>query len=209
LFTIYICVHPLTSYPLPLTFVAMHTIEPYFNWRHLYASEEDEYSPFFGREYSEFEFTNRIYNFIIHPQWDDIGSPTLFMKILYADYDEGFAILELLGEWNDAIYNDIMMLKRDIIEQLMLHRINKFILVGENVLNFHASDDSYYEEWKEEVDESGGWVALVNFQPHVLQELKKSGTLDYLHAGGKLDDMDWRRLNPLQMFQLTEKWLNE
>ncbi|HVE60288.1 MAG TPA: hypothetical protein VNA26_00615, partial [Chitinophagaceae bacterium] len=78
----------------------MHTIEPFYNWRHLYMSEEDENSPFFGREYSEFEFTNSIYDHFIHPQWDDIGSPTLFMKIIFADYEEGFAVIELLGEWN-------------------------------------------------------------------------------------------------------------
>src|SRR4051812_3659777 len=123
----------------------MHAIEPHFNWRHLYTAEEDERSPFYGREYSEFEFSNRIYNFVLHPQWDDMGSPTLFIKILFVDYDERYAIIELIGEWNDAINNDIMFLKRDIIDQLLLHKINKFILIGENVLNFHYSDDSYYE----------------------------------------------------------------
>ena len=51
----------------------MHNIEPYYNWRHIYISEEDERSPFFGREYSEFEFTQAIYNYLIHPQWDEFG----------------------------------------------------------------------------------------------------------------------------------------
>jgi hypothetical protein len=41
----------------------MHEIEPYFNWRHLYTAEEDENSPFFGREYSEFEYSNTVYNY--------------------------------------------------------------------------------------------------------------------------------------------------
>ena len=59
----------------------MHDIEPYFNWRHLYISADDEQSPFYGREYSEVEFTNSIYNFVIHPQWDDFGSETLYIKI--------------------------------------------------------------------------------------------------------------------------------
>jgi hypothetical protein len=40
------------------------------------------------------------------------------MKILYADYEEGFCIIELIGEWNDLLYNDIMLLKRDIVEHL-------------------------------------------------------------------------------------------
>ena len=131
----------------------MHTLEPYWNWRHLYMAEEDERSPFHGREYSEFEFTHAVYDHVLHPQWDEIGSETLYIKILFADYDEGFCIVELIGEWNDLLHNDIMLLKRDIVEQLMAHGLKRFILIGENVLNFHASDDSYYEEWWEECED--------------------------------------------------------
>ena len=36
----------------------MHEIEPFYNWRHIYVSEEDAKSPFYGREYSEFEFSH-------------------------------------------------------------------------------------------------------------------------------------------------------
>ena len=89
----------------------MHEIEPFYNWRHLYVSEEDERSPFYGRIYSEFEFTQTIYNYYIHPQWDEFGSRTLYMKVLLADYDEHYVVIELFGEWNDAIENDIMILK--------------------------------------------------------------------------------------------------
>ena len=78
----------------------MHDIEPYFKWRDWYTAEEDTRSPFYGREYSEFEFTHAVYNYLIHPQWDEFGSKTLYLKILYADYDEHFAIIEMLGEWN-------------------------------------------------------------------------------------------------------------
>src|SRR3954471_2860278 len=93
--------HICTSAHLRIT--TMHAIEPFYNWRHLYIAEEDERSPFYGREYSEFEFTNQVYNFLIHPQWDEFGSPTLYMKILYADYELKACIIELLGEWNDAL----------------------------------------------------------------------------------------------------------
>ncbi len=51
----------------------MHEIEPFYNWRHIYVSEEDERSPFYGRVYSEFEFSQTIYNYYIHPQWDEFG----------------------------------------------------------------------------------------------------------------------------------------
>jgi hypothetical protein len=53
------------------------------------------------------------------------------------DYDSAYAIIELIGEWNDAIENDIMILKRDIIDVLIDQGVNQFILIGENVLNFH------------------------------------------------------------------------
>ncbi len=55
--------------------------------------------------------TQTIYNYYIHPQWDDFGSRTLYLKVLLADYDEQYVIIELFGEWNDAIENDIMNLK--------------------------------------------------------------------------------------------------
>ncbi len=58
----------------------MHDIEPYYNWRHIYVASEDPQSPFYGREYSEFEFENTIYNYMLHPQWDNIGSETLYIK---------------------------------------------------------------------------------------------------------------------------------
>ena len=54
---------------------------------------------FYGRQYDEFKFTNKIYNYFIHPQWDDFGSATLYAKILYVEYDEGYAVIELMGEW--------------------------------------------------------------------------------------------------------------
>ena len=92
----------------------MHNIEPYFNWRDEYVSEEDDRSPFYGREYNEFQYTTKIYNYFIHPQWDDFGSPTLYTKILHADYDQGFAILEFIGEWNDCIHKRHHVFKKEI-----------------------------------------------------------------------------------------------
>jgi hypothetical protein len=177
----------------------MHDIEPHYNWRHLYIASEDELSPFYGREYSEFEFTHAIYNYVIHPQWDDFGSQTLFMKILYADYHEGYAIFELIGEWNDCLNNDIMFLKRDIVDELIHQGINKFIIIGENVLNFHASDDSYYEEWFEDVED--GWIVFINFRPHVLKEFKLYGIDYYVNLGGNFEYMNWSSLSPMQLYK--------
>jgi len=176
----------------------MHYIEPFYLWRIYYIASEDTSSPFYGREYSEFEFSNSIYDFVIHPQWDSIGSPTLYMKILFVEYEEGYAIMELIGEWNDAIENDIMILKRDIIEPMIEKGIDKFILIGENVLNFHYSDDCYYEEWFDEVDE--GWIALVNFHDHVIREFERINIDHYFVMGGELEDIEWRTYQPFQFF---------
>lgn len=177
----------------------MHTIEPFYNWRHLYIASEDELSPFYGREYSEFEYSNTIYNYYIHPQWDDIGSETLYIKVLFSDYEEGFAIIEMIGEWNDAINNDIMLLKRDIIDELIFSGVNKFILIGENVLNFHHSDDSYYEEWFDDIGEEG-WIVFLNFREHVLKEFKRANLDYYFISEGELNDFEWRKFSPGQVF---------
>lgn len=181
----------------------MHFVEPYYNWRGYYIASEDPSSPFYGREYSEFEFSNTIYNYYIHPQWDTIGSPTLFIKILFVEYDKSYAIIEMIGEWNDAIENDIMTLKRDIIEPMLEQGINKFILIGENVLNFHYSDECYYEEWFDEVEE--GWIAMVNFHDHVIREFERINIDHYFVMGGELEDIEWRTYVPFHFYKKVEE----
>jgi hypothetical protein len=182
----------------------VHSIEPYFHWRDYYIAEEDEKSPFFGRTYSEFEFTNTIYNYYIHPQWDEIGSPTLYIKIIFVDYDKGYAIIELIGEWNDAIGNDIMFLKRDIADRLMEKGIYKFMLIGENVLNFHGSDDCYYEEWYDDVKDAGGYIVLLNFRDHVVKEMERTRLHYYINMGERFNEIDWRTVKPFHFHKLVE-----
>jgi len=185
----------------------MHTIEPHYNWRNLYIASEDERSPFFGKAYSEFEFTQVIYDHVIHPQWDYFGTPSLYLKVLFADYDEGFAVIELLGEWNDCINNDIMFLKREVVEPLMKNCVNKFILLGENVLNFHASDECYYEEWSEELDD--GWIYMLNFREHVLNEFCQNSIDKYFTNLETNYEMHWRTFRPMQLFQKIELSISE
>jgi len=182
-------------------------IEPYYNWRGFYTAENDIQSPFYERVYSEFEFTDSIYNYLIHPQWDNIGSPSLFIKILFADYDEGFTVIELFGEWNDAVQNDIMIFKRDIIEVMMQCGISKFALIAENVLNFHADGDDYYEEWFEEVEDANGWIAMINLRQHVLEEMKSENLDSYFVLGGDLADYSWRTMTPAQFYSSIERYV--
>lgn len=180
----------------------MHEIEPFYRWRDDYISSEDERSPFYNQEYNEFEYDKKVYNFLLHPQWDHFGSDTLYLKILYADYDHHYAIIEMIGEWNDAIDNDIMLLKREVIDLMLADDITKFILIGENILNFHSSDDSYYEEWFQDVED--GWIVGVNFRQHVIEEFKQSDIDYFINFGGNFDDLNWRVLKPAQLYHTIE-----
>ena len=182
----------------------MQDIEPYYNWRHLYVAEEDKLSPFYGRTYSEFEFSQTVYNYYIHPQWDDFGSRTLYLKTLFTDYEQNFTIIELIGEWNDAIENDIMTLRREVTDILFKEGITKFIFIAENVLNFHSSDDSYYEEWREQLEDDGGWVVVINMPPQSQYDFKMGRLTNFVTL---MDLPEWRTLKPEMVFQEVDNRL--
>jgi len=182
----------------------MQDIEPFYNWRHIYVSEEDERSPFFGRTYSEFEYSQTVYNYYIHPQWDDFGSRTLYLKVLIADYIEKYAVIELIGEWNDAIENDIMELKREVIEKFMDEGIFKFLLIAENVLNFHSGDRDYYEEWFDEVTEENGWVVMIDMPQATQHDFKKAKLNRYIEL---IDLPNWRTYKPFHLFKKIDNEL--
>lgn len=187
----------------------MHDIEPYYRWREKYTAEEDKHSPFFRREYNEFAYTNKIYNYFIHPQWDEFGSDTLYIKILSVDYSEGYSIMEFIGEWNDCITNDIMLLKRNIIDPLMKKGISRFVLIFENVLNFHGDDDSYYEEWYDDVSDEQGWICGINMLDHVLDEMVSNGIQYYMNIGGRFNEVSWRTLKePSHLIKQLEIIMN-
>jgi hypothetical protein len=182
----------------------MHDIAPFHRWRDEYESSEDRHSPFFGRMYEEFYYTQKVYNYFIHPQWDEFGSQTLYMKVLYADYDLGFAIFEMLGEWNDCLYNDIMYLKREVVDEFARNGISRFVIIGENVLNFHASDDCYYEEWFEDIRDEGGWICMLNLLRHVEEEMRDAGIQHYVNFGEKFNDLNWRSLSARHLVEKVE-----
>lgn len=181
----------------------MQDIEPFYNWEKYYIASEDPKSPFFEVEYSITEYTNSIYGYYIHPLWDFIGSETLWIKILYVDYQLNFAVIAFFGEWNDALHNDIMHLKRNVVDQMTAQGINKFILIGENVFNFHGSDDCYYEEWFEDVED--GWIAALNFRYFVTDEWKKYMIDSYINYGGTLDIEAWRTYSPVLLFKTVDE----
>ena len=184
----------------------MHQLEPYFNWKDRYLAESDERSPFFGRLHSQPAFKT-IYNYCLHPEWDEFGSETLFAKLLFVDYDEGAAIIEFVGEWNDAIGNDIMFLWENVINPLLNSSIYKFILIGENILNFHGSEDDYYQAWFDELKENAGWIVGLNFRAHVIDEMDNYGLLSFLHLKNPFKSVVWRTHKPEILVEKIERTL--
>jgi hypothetical protein len=179
----------------------MHNIEPFYLWRDLYSSAQDPNALNYNQEYSEFHYTHKVYNYLLHPQWDDFGSETLFYKLLFADYDEGFCIIELIGEWNDAINNDIMQLKVELIDHLISCGIQNFAIILENVLNYHGDSDDYYQEWKDDIE---GAIYFINALPHVLSELDHYHLKYSVNFGDHLNDINWRSAKPYELLELLE-----
>lgn len=74
------------------------------------------------------------------------------------------------------------------------------------MLNFHSSDDSYYEEWYEDL-ENEGWIMLINFRQHVLDEMKRSRLHHYLIWSDTLNDVFWRKTTPHILFSALNEFL--
>lgn len=148
-------------------------------------------------------FTDTIYT----PLWDYIGSETLYIKLLYVDYKNTFAVIELFGEWNDALHNDIMHLKRNVIDLLVKNNITHFIIIGENVFSFHASDDLYYEEWFEDIED--GWIVAIGFRHFVHDDWKKRGIASYIIYGDFINIEAWRTFHPQKLYLLINERVNK
>lgn len=104
----------------------------------------------------------------------------------------------MIGEWNDAIENDIMELKREVLEKFMYEGIYKFILVGENVLNFHSDGKDYYEELFEEVTDENGWVVCLNMPEQTQYDFKHAHLNRYI----ELIHLDnWRTYKPFHLYK--------
>ncbi len=128
----------------------------------------------------------------------------MYAKILFVDYNETIAVIELIGEWNDLLHNDIMFLKRELIDKLVFQGIHKFILLCDNVLNFHGDDDSYYEEWWEDVKEEGGWIAFLNLRDHIVNEMQRISAQYYVNFGENFNEINWQLFLPKVLIKNVE-----
>jgi hypothetical protein len=91
-----------------------------------------------------------------------------------------------------------MELKREIIDHLSKKGISKFILICENVLNFHSSDKEYYQEWYDDVSDENGWIVALNMPQQTQQDFRQKK----LHYFIELMEIDnWRNFKPGHLFE--------
>lgn len=180
----------------------MHTIEPFYGWLHLYSQDQDANNPFHETVHSEFFYDRQIYEYLAHPQWDTIESESLLVKILYADYETGYAIIELIGEWNDLYEHDFRLLCVNCLTYLADAGVSRFILISENVFNVYLQDDDYYAAMTEELED--GWICLFRARPHVLDEFQRYGLGAYLYWNMEFDAVVWRKMMPWNMYRLIQ-----
>ena len=84
-----------------------------------------------------------------------------------------------------------------LIDQLFSEGITKFILITENVLNFHSGDKDYYEEWFDEVTDENGWIVSLNMPEATQYDFRKK-KLNYFI---ELMEMPyWRVFKPEHLF---------
>lgn len=179
----------------------LHDVEPFYGWLNLYNHEEDELSPFHEVQHNAFHYDRSINNIPAHPLWDEIGSESLLVKILYANYDDGYAIVELFGEWNDLFDNDYKLLCENCLTYLLDNGITQFILICENVFNIYLDADDYYDAMQEELGD--GWIALLRPRQAVLEELTEYRILPYFFHSPILDEIAWRKQQPSQLYRLV------
>jgi hypothetical protein len=84
--------------------------------------------------------------------------------------------------------------------------IYKFILIGENVFNFHNGDRDYYEELYEELSDENGWAVMINLH----QASQHDFLLKKLNRYIELMEFEkWRTYKPEDFFLLIDKKLGD
>lgn len=184
----------------------MHDVEPFDGWQLYYDANMDDRSPFRDADHQFHATTRQIYNYVANPLWEPIGSESLLVKILFADYDRGYGIIELIGEWNDLHQNDFKLLVEECLAIMQYEGINKFIFICENVFNIYVNDEDYYEAFTDELQD--GWVCLLRARDHVKEDFQSYGLDQYLFWSPQIDEIMWRKLRPWQLFEAAENVIN-
>ncbi len=179
----------------------LHHIEPFYGWLELYNHELDPNSPFHEVEHNQFYFDRSVNNIPAHPLWDHIGSESLLVKILFADYDEQYAIIEFFGEWNDLFENDFKLLAENCLSFLIDAGIRYFVLICENVFHGYFESDDYYEALQDEL-EGEGWICLMRLRDHIKEDMIQYGLDSYFYWSEPVDQLAWRKLKPNMLYEV-------
>jgi hypothetical protein len=91
-----------------------------------------------------------------------------------------------------------MNLKREVADKFMAEGIYKFILIGENVLNFHSSDKEYYSEWFDEVTDESGWIVCLNMPEQTQYDFTRAKLNRYIEL---MEIENWRVYKPFHLFK--------
>ena len=75
------------------------------------------------------------------------------------------------------------------------------LLQDHNVLNFHGSDNCYYEEWWDDIKDEDGWICIVNTLDHVLDEMERVQIQHYCEIGDEYNAINWRKKSPKMAYQ--------
>ena len=181
----------------------MHEVEPHYGWLKYYTNHQDPNSPFHAVEHNQLYYDRQVYQYLAHPQWDDIGSDGLLVKILAADYEQQFAFIELFGVWHDLLDNDFRLLLENCLEPLLHAGIDQFILVADSLLNIYLDSDDYYDAYQEHLED--GWNCLLRARPHIRQELTDHQLDHHFFWSDELDALPWRTLPPKRLFQTIQQ----
>jgi hypothetical protein len=95
-----------------------------------------------------------------------------------------------------------MELKREVTDKFFVLGITKFILIAENVLNFHSDGRDYYEEWFEEVTDENGWVVILNMPEQTQYDFRKAKLIRSLEL---MEIDNWRIYKPFHLFKKIDE----
>jgi hypothetical protein len=59
------------------------------------------------------------------------------------------------------------------------------------------------------VVEDDGWIALLNFREHVLEDMKSIDLDSYFVLGGELSEIGWRTLTPSHLFERIDDCVSQ
>jgi hypothetical protein len=69
---------------------------------------------------------------------------------------------------------------------------------------FQSSDDAYYEEWFDDVED--GWIAFINFREQVIEDFKEARLDYYIAMGEPFEEVTWRRYMPVHLYNKINDW---